>query len=144
MESEPMLTPREKFPLLDKFSPEEDRTHDAASSRTALEPNTLPTKLLWPRYGVQYNQSLKALDVWPDTFVAVNNKQTPCKNKKDEAVTKSNALPKKYRRLFTSDIWRRWGKWPSGRTAIDSQNPTAKMKCFQDDLKRQNIHQHGQ
>ena len=34
MESEPMLTPREKFPLLEKFSSEEDRTHDAASSRT--------------------------------------------------------------------------------------------------------------
>ena len=33
--SEPMLTPREKSPLPDKFSPEEDRTHDAASSRTA-------------------------------------------------------------------------------------------------------------
>ena len=29
-----MLTPRQKSPLLSKFSPEEDRTHDAASSRT--------------------------------------------------------------------------------------------------------------
>ena len=35
MESEPKLTPREKSPLLEKFSSEEDRTHDAASSRTA-------------------------------------------------------------------------------------------------------------
>ena len=34
MESEPMLTPRGKSPLQEKFSPEEDRTHDAASSRT--------------------------------------------------------------------------------------------------------------
>ena len=34
MESEPMLTPREKSPLREQFSPEEDRTHDAASSRT--------------------------------------------------------------------------------------------------------------
>ena len=34
MESEPMLTPREKSPLPEKFS-QEDRTHDAASSRTA-------------------------------------------------------------------------------------------------------------
>ena len=33
MESEPMLTPREKSPLPEKFSSE--RTHDAASSRTA-------------------------------------------------------------------------------------------------------------
>ena len=32
---EPMLTPREKSPLLEKFSSEEDRTHNAASSRTA-------------------------------------------------------------------------------------------------------------
>ena len=35
MESEPMLTPREKSPLPENFSPEEDQTHDAASSRTA-------------------------------------------------------------------------------------------------------------
>ena len=35
MESEPMLTPREKNPCLpEKFSPAEDRTHDTASSRT--------------------------------------------------------------------------------------------------------------
>ena len=35
MESEPMLTPREKSPRPEKFSSEEDGTHDAASSRTA-------------------------------------------------------------------------------------------------------------
>ena len=35
MESEPMSTPRKKSPPLEKFSQEEDRTHDAASSRTA-------------------------------------------------------------------------------------------------------------
>ena len=35
MKSEPMLTPREKAPLPEIFSPEEDRTHDAASSKTA-------------------------------------------------------------------------------------------------------------
>ena len=35
MKSEPMLTPREKSTLPEIFSPEEDRTHDAASSRTA-------------------------------------------------------------------------------------------------------------
>ena len=37
MESEPMLTPREKSPLPEKkkISSEEDRTHDAASSRIA-------------------------------------------------------------------------------------------------------------
>ena len=34
MESGPMLTPREKSPLPKIFSPEEDRTHNAASSRT--------------------------------------------------------------------------------------------------------------
>ena len=34
MESEPMLTPKEKSPLLEKISSEEDQTHDAASSRT--------------------------------------------------------------------------------------------------------------
>ena len=35
MESEFMLTPREKSPLPEKPSSEEDQTHDAASSRTA-------------------------------------------------------------------------------------------------------------
>ena len=35
MESEPMLAPREKSPLLEEFSPEEYGTHGAASSRTA-------------------------------------------------------------------------------------------------------------
>ena len=35
MESQPKLNPREKSPLPEKFSPEEDQTHDAASSRTA-------------------------------------------------------------------------------------------------------------
>ena len=34
MDSEPMLTPREKSPLPENFSSEEDGTHDAASSRT--------------------------------------------------------------------------------------------------------------
>ena len=34
MESEPILTPREKSILPEKFSSEKDRTHDAASSRT--------------------------------------------------------------------------------------------------------------
>ena len=40
MESEPMLTTREKCPLLDKFSSEEDRTHDTASSRTQRAQHT--------------------------------------------------------------------------------------------------------
>ena len=35
MESEPMLTPKEKSPLSEKLSSEEDRTHDALSSRTS-------------------------------------------------------------------------------------------------------------
>ena len=36
MKSEPMFTPREKSPLAGKkFSSQEDRTHDAVSSRTA-------------------------------------------------------------------------------------------------------------
>ena len=35
MESEPMLSPREKSSVLEKFSLDEDQTHDAASSRTA-------------------------------------------------------------------------------------------------------------
>ena len=37
MESEPMLTQSEKSRLPEEFSPEEDRAHDAASSRTASQ-----------------------------------------------------------------------------------------------------------
>ena len=40
MESEPTLTPRENSVLPEKFSPEEDRTHDAASRRTASQYTT--------------------------------------------------------------------------------------------------------
>ena len=40
-----MLSPREKSPLPEKFSSEEDRTHIAASSRTA-SPTT--NELFWP------------------------------------------------------------------------------------------------
>ena len=50
MESEPMLTPREKSPLPEKFSSEEDRANDAASSRTAS-----PT---------QYQQAQSAPQQW--------------------------------------------------------------------------------
>ena len=46
MESEPMSTPREKSPLQEKFSSEEDGTHDAASSRTASP--TPPTSYSGP------------------------------------------------------------------------------------------------
>ena len=42
MESEPMLIPREKSPLSEKFSSEEDRTHDTVSSRTVS-----PTHYQW-------------------------------------------------------------------------------------------------
>ena len=41
----PMLTPREKSPLPKKFSPEEDGTHNAASSK---QPSTLSTSYSGP------------------------------------------------------------------------------------------------
>ena len=37
-----MLTPRGKSPLTDFFPPEEDRSHDAASSRTACPTHYQP------------------------------------------------------------------------------------------------------
>ena len=40
-----MLTPKEKSPLPETFSPEEDRTDDAAS-RSDSEPDTLPTSFI--------------------------------------------------------------------------------------------------
>ena len=42
MESEPVLNPREKSPQPEKFSPEEDGTHDVAPSRTVS-----PTHYQW-------------------------------------------------------------------------------------------------
>ena len=42
MESEPMLTPREKSPLPKELSPEEDRTRDTASRRTASRTHYQP------------------------------------------------------------------------------------------------------
>ena len=39
MKSEPLLTPREKYTLQQKFSPDEVRTHGAASSRTESPTN---------------------------------------------------------------------------------------------------------
>ena len=54
VESEPMLTPREKSPLLEKFSTEEDLTHDAASNRTGSLTHyqrAIPT----PHQCVRYN-----------------------------------------------------------------------------------------
>ena len=50
MESEPMLTPRKNPLNRKKFSPEEDRTQDAASSRTAS-----PT---------HYQRAIPALGKW--------------------------------------------------------------------------------
>ena len=46
MESEPMLTPREKSPLPEKFSSEVDGTHDLHQADS--EPNTLPMSYFGP------------------------------------------------------------------------------------------------
>ena len=50
MESEPMLTSREKSSLPEKFLSEENRTHDAASSRTA-SPATEPVNVAQSNHG---------------------------------------------------------------------------------------------
>ena len=42
MESEPVWTSRAKSPLMEKFSSEEDQTHDAASNRTASQTQNQP------------------------------------------------------------------------------------------------------
>ena len=47
MESELLLTPREKSPVLEKFSPDEDGTYDAARVKQDNKPDTLPTELFW-------------------------------------------------------------------------------------------------
>ena len=47
MEFEPMLTPRKKNPPPEKFSPEEDQTHDAASNRT-VSPTQYQQAILAP------------------------------------------------------------------------------------------------
>ena len=60
MESEPMLTPREKYPLPEKFSSEEDWTHDAASSRT-VSPTHYLQAILAPKVWVKLEQSYPQL-----------------------------------------------------------------------------------
>ena len=54
MESEPKLALREKSPLLEKFSPEEYQTHDAASSRTA-NPTHYQKAILARGYGSDHS-----------------------------------------------------------------------------------------
>ena len=53
MESEPMLTPKEKSPQAEKFSSKEDRTHDAASNRTA-SPTHYQRAIPAPIFMLQY------------------------------------------------------------------------------------------
>ena len=73
--SEPMLTPREKSPILEKFSPEKDRTHDSASSST-LSPTLLLTYLCpslpvehWPSTTPRHRTLFWAALVIPDQLV---------------------------------------------------------------------------
>ena len=72
MESEPTLTPREKNPMYWKISPEEERTRDAASRRTA-SPNTTneifrpPTRL--SKCNVLCGDSVITASQWPHVLV---------------------------------------------------------------------------
>ena len=56
MESEPMLIPREKSPLPEKISPQQDRTCDAASAGQRAQHTTYelfrPPLLIFNTYGV--------------------------------------------------------------------------------------------
>ena len=52
-----MLTPREKSPLLKKFSPEEDRTYNAASIRTVSLTHYQPASPA-PVYGVNIRSKI--------------------------------------------------------------------------------------
>ena len=67
MESEPMLTPREKSPLMEHFSSEEDWTQDAASSRTVS-----PT---------HYQRANPFPLDWFNTFIhnVPSSRRSPCK-----------------------------------------------------------------
>ena len=58
MEFEPMLTPKEKSPLLENF-PEEDRTRDAVDS----EPKHYQRAILAPRYGTSDWEVIKPLSL---------------------------------------------------------------------------------
>ena len=57
-----MLTPREKSPLPDKFSAEEDQTHDAASRRTA-SPTHNQTSYSGPQLQIQLSLSNSHADI---------------------------------------------------------------------------------
>ena len=61
MESEPMLTPREKSPLPENFSTEGDGTHNAESVRTA-SPTHYQRAIPTPNATVQDRQTDRHLD----------------------------------------------------------------------------------
>ena len=70
-ESEPMLTPREKSLLPEHFSPEEDWTHDAASSRTVS-----PTQYQWAIPIPWRSQSLSHRNYRPVSNILFLSKET--------------------------------------------------------------------
>ena len=63
MESEPMLTPREKSPLREKFS-SKGGSYPRRCIKQDSEPNTLPTELFRPLQHFQLHDFLRR-DMWP-------------------------------------------------------------------------------
>ena len=71
-----MFTPKEKSPLLEEFTPEEDKTHNAASSRTA-SPTHYQQAISAPKAGVwsQVCQSWGKRPITPPLRQSNNRKQ---------------------------------------------------------------------
>ena len=68
MESEPMLTPREKSPLPEKVTSEEDQTQDTASNRTA-SPTHFQRAI--PAPSMNHRQTMSG----EDSIMSVDNRQ---------------------------------------------------------------------
>ena len=80
MESEPMFTPREKSPLLEKFSSEEDQTHNAASSRT-VRPTHYQQAIPAPVKSVQLtNSSMTTIQVTGHNSLFISNTHAHIEN----------------------------------------------------------------
>ena len=117
-----MLTPREKSPLPEKFSSEEDGTHDAASSRTAspthyqpaipqrrMGPTTLhqagqpaqhTTSQLFPRGGWDQGHCIKQ-DSQPNTLPA---SYSPEEDGTKDAAPSKTASPTHYQQAMAPQV----------------------------------------
>ena len=85
-----MLTPKEKSPLPEIFSPEEDQTHDAASSRTA-SPTHYQLSYSCPPIQVKKTQRNQSFPIYNNQEIATNKLKLTSNNHDNDKVKKRQA-----------------------------------------------------